>query len=288
VTLAAAAVIAFALAGLAGAQDRQPPERVEGGIVRGPRHEKLIALEFTGHEFAEGATIILDTLEKRRALASFFFTGDFLREPRHASLIARARNAGHYLGPHSDKHLLYCDWTAERRTLLSREAFGRDVENNLRELERYGVARATMRHWVPAYEHYNLEISGWSSEMGLRLVNYTRGTRSNADYTGEADGNFVPSDEIVRSILARESAGPDGLNGFLLLLHVGAGPGRRDKMHDRFPELMDRLIERGYTFVRVDTLLEQRSGPRPPPKPCRPSCPSFGPCAAPLVSASGD
>jgi len=230
-------------------------EMRDGGIIRGPRTEKRIALEFTGHEFAEGATVILDALRARHARASFYFTGDFLREPQFAPIVARIRDEGHYLGPHSDRHLLYCDWTAARPTLVTREAFRRDTNANLAELERHGVPRASVRYYVPPYEHYNLQIAGWSAEMGLQLVNCTPGTRSNADYTGETDRNFVPSDQIVRSILDRESAGPDGLNGFLLLLHVGAGPGRRDKMHDRLPALLDRLMERGYTFVRVDTLL---------------------------------
>jgi len=38
-------------------------------------------------------------------------------------------------------------------------------------------------------------------------------------------------------------------------MHVGAGPGRRDKMHDRLGELLDVLSSRGYRFVRVDELL---------------------------------
>ena len=111
---------------------------------------------------------------------------------------------------------------------------------------------------MPAYEHYNPEIAAWSAGMGLRLINFTPGTRSNADYTGEADANFVASETIVTNILDRERADPDGLNGFLLLLHIGAGPGRRDKMHDRLGGLLDELKSRGYAFVRVDTLLDGR------------------------------
>ncbi len=49
---------------------------------------------------------------------------------------------------------------------------------------------------------------------------------------------------------------PHGLNGFLLLLHIGAGPKRTDKFHTRFGELLDDLAGKGYQFVRVDELLE--------------------------------
>ena len=88
------------------------------------------------------------------------------------------------------------------------------------------------------------------------MINYTPGTRSNADYTGEADKNFVSSKTIYESVVAKEREDPNGLNGFLLLLHVGSGPGRQDKFHKRFGELLDYLAGKGYEFVRVDELLD--------------------------------
>ena len=93
---------------------------------------------------------------------------------------------------------------------------------------------------------------------GPTLINLTPGTRSNADYTGEADKNFVPSKTIFESIVSKERQDPSGLNGFLLLLHIGSGPGRRDKFHARFGELLDYLSAKGYQFVRVDQLLEPK------------------------------
>lgn len=230
-------------------------EMSHGGILRGPSHAKRIALEFTGHEYAEGAAVILDQLARRGAKASFFFTGDFLRRPAFAPIVRRVLAEGHYLGPHSDKHLLYCGWEASRPTLVTREAFGRDLADNLAELERFGVRRDSVTYWVPPYEWFNDEIAAWSLEAGLRIVNFTPGTRANADYTGEADRTFVPSQAILDSILERERADPAGLNGYLLLMHVGAGPGRRDTMHDRLGELLDALTARGYRLVRVDELL---------------------------------
>jgi peptidoglycan/xylan/chitin deacetylase (PgdA/CDA1 family) len=138
---------------------------------------------------------------------------------------------------------------------VTQRAFERDVEDNLQAIEAFGVRRGDVRYWVPAYEWYNAEIAAWSADLGLTLVNFTPGTRSNADYTGEADRNFVPSQQIIASILAREQEDPHGLRGCLLLLHLGAGPGRTDKLHSRFGELLDALAGRGYTFVRVDDLL---------------------------------
>src|SRR5690606_17049501 len=83
----------------------------EGAIVRGPVGRKHTALVFTGHEFAEGATAILDVLERRGMKASFFLTGAFLRDPDKAPLVRRMVRDGHYVGAHSDAHLLYAPWT---------------------------------------------------------------------------------------------------------------------------------------------------------------------------------
>jgi len=231
------------------------PARLHGGVVRGSTAARRIALEFTGHEFAEGGPVILDELARRGAKASFFLTGAFLRTAAFAPLVRRIIADGHYLGPHSDAHLLYCDWETRDKTLVDRGAFVRDLEENLRAIEAFGVRRGDVRYWVPAYEWYNAEIAAWSAGLGLTLVNFTPGTRSNADYTGEADRNFVTSKQIHESILAREREDPHGLNGYLLLLHVGAGPARADKMHARLGGLLDDLSARGYRFVRVDELL---------------------------------
>jgi peptidoglycan/xylan/chitin deacetylase (PgdA/CDA1 family) len=252
-----AAVVAVVLCAplLAFQEAARAPERRHGGIVRGPTADRRIALEFTGHEFAEGGPVILDELARRGAKASFFLTGDFLRTLAFASLVRRLIEDGHYLGPHSDTHLLYCDWKMRDKTLVTRATFVRDVEDNLKAIEAYGVRRGDVRYWVPAYEWYNDDIAAWSAGLGLTLVNYTPGTRSNADYTGEADRNFVPSQRICDSILVREREDPHGLNGYLLLLHIGAGPGRTDKMHSRVGGLLDELSARGYRFVRVDELL---------------------------------
>lgn len=227
-----------------------------GGIVRGPRDARRIALIFTGGSFGEGTEHILDELGRRGVKASFFVTGDYVRAPEHRPWLKRMLAERHYLGPHSDAHLLYCPWEERGRTLVSREQFRRDLERNLDDLADLGTARDGMRFFVPPYEWYNEEIVRWATEMGMVLVSFTPGTRSNADYLPDSHPRFIASEEIYRGILAFESGRPDGLNGFLLLLHLGVGPERSDKMHRFVGDLVDALSQRGYSFVRVDELLQ--------------------------------
>jgi peptidoglycan/xylan/chitin deacetylase (PgdA/CDA1 family) len=230
----------------------------EGAITRGPVARQQLALVFTGHEFAEGAETILGVLAQRRLHASFFLTGAFLRDPAKAPYVRRMVRDGHYVGAHSDGHLLYCPWTGPKTTLVSRQAFTEDLARNYEALGAFGVQRSDARYFLPPYEWYNEEIAEWTRAAGFTLVCHTPGTRSNADYTEEGTRQFVSSETILQSILARERTDPHGLNGFMLLLHVGAGPGRSDKFHARLAELVDQLAARGYGFVRVDELLALR------------------------------
>ena len=53
-----------------------------------------------------------------------------------------------------------------------------------------------------------------------------------------------------------EAKDPNGLNGFILLTHIGSGPKRTDKFSDHIYELITWLRSNGYKPVRIDQLLE--------------------------------
>jgi len=67
--------------------------------------------------------------------------------------------------------------------------------------------------------------------------------------------NYVSSDTILKSIKDYESKDPAGLNGFILLLHVGVSPECTDKFHQHLGELLDWLKTKKYQLVRIDQLL---------------------------------
>lgn len=225
----------------------------EGGIVRGPQSEKKIALEFSADQYVEGATTILDELAAHHAKASFFLTGRCVTSGENCKIVKRMIEEGHYVGPHSNTHPLLCPWTGKKRSLVTKEFFRDDLKQNIAALEKCGLKRDQIKFFLPPYEWYNAEVCEWTREAGLRLINHTAGTRSAADYTEERSRNFVSSHAIFESILREEEK--NGLNGYLLLMHLGAGPERKDKMHRHMGELLDVLQKRGYEFVRVDELL---------------------------------
>ncbi len=230
---------------------------VEGGIIRGDKTSKRMSLVFTGDEFAEGGTVIADSLQRHNVKASFFLTGRFYRTRSNRQLIERLKKDGHYLGPHSDQHLLYADWTDRNKTLVTRQQFERDLNDNFAAMRPFGIDRKNVPFFMPPYEWYNQEIVDWAEAMGFRVVNFTPGTRSNADYMADDDKNYISSEAIMERIKEYEAKEPNGLNGFFLLTHIGSGPKRTDKFHDRIDDLIALLKLRGYSPVRVDELLKR-------------------------------
>ena len=230
-----------------------------GCIVRGPRDRKRLALEFTGGSFADGGTTILAELDRRRIKAGFFFTGEFLRIAEYRPLVRRIIDGGHYLGPHSDAHPLYASWDEPPKLLMTRAQFDDDLTANMRGLEALGVTPAKAKYFIPPYEHWTPEIAHWTIARGMVLIDHSRGTKSHMDYMEDDDPKFTSASAIMQSILDHEATDPDGLNGFLLLLHIGAGPKRtRDRSSDHLGALLDELIRRGYGFSRPDELIEGR------------------------------
>jgi len=229
----------------------------EGGITRGRTDRKEMALIFTGGDFADGGAHIRNVLRDKGVKAGFFFTGDFYRSPEKKDLIRGLVADGHYLGPHSDKHLLYCDWDNRSKTLVTRDEFRADILANTKVMEEFGIRGEDAPLFIPPYEWYNKDIARWSRELGLILFNFTPGTSSNADYTTPDMPEYLSSQTIWDRIWAWERRDPDGFNGFIMLIHIGTDPKRTDKFYLRLGDLLDELHERDYRLVRIDDLLRQ-------------------------------
>lgn len=220
-----------------------------GGVERLDTSQKCIFLTFTGGDFGEGTMLVRNVLKNHAISGSFFFTGDFYRSPENKKAIKKLIKDGHYLGPHSDKHLLYASWEDRDSLLVSESDFKFDLLNNYETMEDFGLRMEDCHFFMPPYEWYNDSISAWTRELGLQLVNYTPGTRSNADYTTpDMDDRYIDSETIMQSIFTYEKKDASGLNGFILLLHVGTDPQREDKFYFRLSELISRLEDLGYSF----------------------------------------
>lgn len=227
-----------------------------GAIIRGDTTKQEIALVFTGDEFADGGDIIISTLTKQNIKGSFFLTGKFYSNPNFQSIIKKLKNNRHYLGPHSDQHLLYADWSKRDSLLVTENEFKTDLESNFKKMNVFGIEKKDAPFFIPPFEWYNLKISQWTKDLNLTLINYSPGTRSTADYTyPEMGKRYVLCKEIYRTILEYERANKNHLNGFILLVHIGTDPRRTDKFYSKLDALISELKRRNYKFKRIDEML---------------------------------
>lgn len=225
-------------------------------IIRGDTSQQELALVFTGGDYSDGGEFITKALNRFGIQAGFFFTGGFYRDSSNRDLIFDLIKAGHYLGPHSDQHLLYCSWENRDSLLVTRKEFKADLINNYRIMGRFGIEKSAASYFIPPYEWYNRKIVKWAKAMEVTVFNFTPGTLSHADYTTPRMKNYRSSEVIYSSIMTYEKEAENGLNGFILLIHIGSSPEREDKFYYYLDELIPALRRRGYKFVRIDKLLK--------------------------------
>ncbi|WP_224490776.1 glycoside hydrolase family 9 protein [Robertkochia flava] len=226
-----------------------------GALISGDTLQKRIALIFTGHDRAEGFEQVHEALRKHSVKASFFLTGAFYRNPEFKPVITTLKEEGHYLGAHSDGHLLYCSWENRDSLLVDESEFAADLRANYRAMEEFGIQRKDAYFYLPPYEWYNDTIASWTSSYGLRLINHTPGTNSNQDWTYPGgDASYFSNSRIWDNIMTYERE--HSLNGFHMLIHFGTDPRRVEKFYDRLDALITDLKSKGYEFVSIDEMHE--------------------------------
>ncbi|MBQ6578374.1 MAG: glycoside hydrolase family 9 protein [Bacteroidales bacterium] len=226
----------------------------QGGIVQTDPSKKRISLVFTAADKCDGADSILSTLSEYGIKGSFFFTGEFFE--KFPEVVQRIVKEGHYLGSHSYGHLLYAPWEDRNTLLVTKEEFQQDILKSYNLLQRAGVSPQKARYFMPPYEYYNSVISSWAKDMGLQIVNYTSGTYTNGDYTTPDMSSYYSSDFIMEKVLEFESTRENGLNGNIMLIHLGTEDSRTDKFYRRLPELITLLRGKGYEFVSLEEAVE--------------------------------
>ena len=220
-----------------------------GAIVKMNTDRKVIHLIFSADTQFEGGEQILQTLTKNNVKASFFLTGNCLRDKDFEPLIKRIIKTGHFVGAHSDNHLLYAPWDNRQKSLVSADSLINDLRKNMDELEKYGLDVSQIKWYLPPYEYYNRDHVRLIASQGQNTVNFTPGLRTAADYTTPDMPNYMSSQALIDQLFAFEAE--KGLNGSIILIHPGTHPDRKDKLYSRLDEIIKNLKKKGYGFERM-------------------------------------
>ena len=233
------------------------PVYSHGGIVQGNPSKKEICLVFTADDRADGADRIIATLRRQGIRGAFFFTGRFFE--MYPDVVRRLLADGHYVGTHSYGHLLYAPWDNRDSCLVGQQEFVDDLKRAYTAMAQFGITPQSAPYFIPPYEWYNDHHASWARQMGLQIVNFTGGTRSNEDYTWpgieqETGATYRSSRWLYDHMLQYERE--HGLNGHLLMIHLGTDPRRTDKFYNRLPDIIKAFTKRGYHFVSLPALLQ--------------------------------
>ena len=188
-------------------------------------------------------------MKHQKIKGSFFLTGNALRNPQFKPVIQQILDDGHYLGGHSDGHLLYATWE-DRSSLVSTDSLLIDLKRNQQALADWGVSKAQATYYLPPYEWYNDEQVKDIDLFGWKAINFTSGLRVAADYTTPNMKGYMSSQALLDHLHDYEQA--HTLNGAIVLIHPGTVEERTDKLYLRLDELIEGLRAKGYRFERLD------------------------------------
>jgi peptidoglycan/xylan/chitin deacetylase (PgdA/CDA1 family) len=244
--------------------DIETPKGIPYSVEYGPRSHKLLALTFDGGAHANAADAILDTLRSRRVRATMFLTGNFMR--RYPGLVKRLIAEGHEVGNHTNRHPHLTTWeqdhTHTTRQGVTESMLRMELRRANKQFRRItGVDLAPI--WRAPYGEMNRTICGWAQKEGYVHVSWGQGRtwRENLDTNDWAPNEhaaYKSPEEVYRKILDHATAGGAGLNGGILLLHLGTvRKNPEDQVHRILGRLIDDLRGQGYDFVPATVLIEK-------------------------------
>lgn len=229
-----------------------------GAIRRLDESKKEIYLIFSADSMFNGGEKVLQTLKKEKVKGSFFFTGNALRMPEHKNLIEKIIKEGNYVSGHSDRHLLYAPWDGDRNTMLvSSDSILADIRNNAKELEKFGVSQKDSKWFLPPYEHYNIESVNTLERAGYKVINYTPGTATPADYTIPSMKSYKDAKTLINALYKFEEK--NTLNGAIILMHPGVEESRpeAERLYNNLRDIIVYLKGKGYQFKSFKDLCSE-------------------------------
>jgi peptidoglycan/xylan/chitin deacetylase (PgdA/CDA1 family) len=117
--------------------------------------------------------------------------------------------------------------------------------------------------WRAPYGEYNRQICRWAGEAGWLHVGWGqgRGWRRNLDSNdwigSEDEAGFHTPQEVLDKIIALAAEEPQGINGGIILMHLGTVRSSGQQVHRILGRLIDELSAKGYRFITVSEMVRE-------------------------------
>jgi peptidoglycan/xylan/chitin deacetylase (PgdA/CDA1 family) len=231
-------------------------------LDNGATDKPLVCLTFDGGSYANAAGDILDTLKSRGVKATMFVTGGFVR--RYPDVVRRMVAEGHEIGNHTNSHPHLTSWeTDHTHTLLPAitQPILRSELAQANEAFRSLIGADMAPLWRAPYGEKNSVLCSWGQGAGYLHVGWKQGQtwRENLDSYDwvpdeETPGYHTP-EEIHDKIMTLARSKPAGINGGIILMHLGTE--RKEtgtQVHRMLGRLIEELRDMGYTLVTASEM----------------------------------
>ena len=232
-------------------------------LSRGNLTQKRVALTFDGGSTDNATPQILDILKEQNLKVTLFLTGSFIQ--KFPEMARRMVQEGHEVGNHTWNHPHLTTYAADKRNAalpnVTREFLQEQLARTAKLFEETTGAKMAP-YWRAPYGEHNAEIRQWAAELGYRHVGWTKGRNWQesldtmdwvADTTSKA---YHTSEEIFSHLMKLADEETTGLNGGIILTHLGSHRQDGDHFYTVLPRLITALREKNYTLVKVSELTE--------------------------------
>jgi len=236
-----------------------PPNITRGNILG-----TKISVTFDGGMGSRQAIEILDILKKRKIKTTIFLSGNFIRA--NPEITKRILADGHEVGNHTTDHphLTQLEINGTQKTLPHvTKAFllGELNRTDRRFFEVTGQHMSPL--WRAPYGEINSELRAWAFSAGYLHIGWTYDARSgrsldSLDWVADKDSRLYHGPRAIeKKILDFDKKG-GGLGGGIILMHLDTDRGT-DRAAGVLGEILDNLLERGFSLVKVsDLIVNQR------------------------------
>ena len=233
----------------------QTVDLLRRSIERGNPASKNIALTFDGGSDDNHTREILAILQEQQLKCTMFLTGKFME--RHPELLKEMVSQGHEIGNHTYHHPHLTTYSDDHQQQLRPGITREFVQAQLFKTDSvfYAITGSRLKpYWRAPFGEYNEQILTWAAEAGYLHIHWTGSFDTHDWVTDETSDLYHTPDEVFEQVMKLENANPDGLNGVIVLMHLGS-----QRLENHIFEILPRLIQevraKGYTLSNISGLL---------------------------------
>lgn len=225
----------------------------------------IVSFTFDGGSTANVAEDIIDTLRSRNVKSTMFVTGYFIK--KHKDIVTKLIEQGHELGNHTFSHPHLTTFGINHQQSTLAVITQSMLQNELITADQL-LFSITGHHFAPLwrapYGEFNQQLCTWARNAGFVHVGWRQGRSwrdgfDTNDWIADSETpGFKTPDEVFTKIVSLANTKPYGINGGIILMHLGTDRKKReDQVHFKLGAMIDSLRVLGYEFVTVSEMMKR-------------------------------